>query len=82
MFSCEFRKISKNTFSYRSPLVAASGAGGLLLVLSRSPNFYYLLGASLRAGNFMSMLEDLEFLIISGIKSNGANFWHCFSLHK
>ena len=25
MFSCEFCEISKNTFSYRTPLVAASG---------------------------------------------------------
>ena len=25
VFSCEFCKISKNTFSYRTPLVAASG---------------------------------------------------------
>ena len=24
VFSCEFSKISKNTFSYRAPLVAAS----------------------------------------------------------
>ena len=24
VFSCEFREISKNTFSYRTPLVAAS----------------------------------------------------------
>ena len=78
MFSCEFRKISKNTFSYRSPLVAASGAGGLLLVLSRSPNLYDLLGASLRAASFMSRLEDLELLIISGIKSNGATFLALF----
>ena len=26
VFSCEFREISKNTFSYRAPLVAASGS--------------------------------------------------------
>ena len=27
VFSCEFCEISKNTFSYRTPLVAASGQG-------------------------------------------------------
>ena len=28
VFSCEFCEISKNTFSYRTPLVAASEFGG------------------------------------------------------
>ena len=30
VFSCEFSEISKNTFSYRKPLVAASGSNSLL----------------------------------------------------
>ena len=34
VFSCEFSEISKNTFSYRTPLVAASGYRKLSLSIN------------------------------------------------
>ena len=34
LFSCEFCEISKNTFSYRTPSLAASGSSDLLLLWS------------------------------------------------
>ena len=34
VFSCEFSEISKNTFFYRAPLVAASGGDHLVLACS------------------------------------------------
>ena len=36
MFSCEFCEVSKNTFSYRTPLVATSGTNSLALILHKN----------------------------------------------
>ena len=38
MFSCEFSEISKNTFSYRTPPVAASVRTQILILLSKISN--------------------------------------------
>ena len=36
VFSCEFCEISKNTFSYRTPLVAASEKSRTILITSKN----------------------------------------------
>ena len=48
MFSCEFYKISKNTYSYRTPPVAASD----------SHNFCWKLEKSHRILLFLNILEN------------------------
>ena len=41
VFSCEFCEISKNTFFYRTPLVAASGRSEDMKILSININYFH-----------------------------------------
>ena len=51
LFSCEFCKIFRNTFFYRTPLVAAFDLSHILWWLSLYYNFYFALFCSTMSGN-------------------------------
>ena len=59
VFSCEFSEISKNTFSHRTPLLAASVLNILLFPeLTSNLKFYY------RPGVFSDFLQTFSEIIM------------------
>ena len=68
VFSCEFCEISKNTFSYRAPLVAASGSSGpeMFCKICALSNFAKSTGKHLR--------QSLLLYKIAGLRPQACNF--------
>ena len=59
MFFYEFEEISKNTFFYRTPLVAASVYRFIIIINSISYYYYYSVKNILRKKNYVMDLQQM-----------------------